>query len=202
MNLTRVGFKPEDKSELFSSAAMILDQDQTDKHKGKVVGVVFFSGGGNVLYKHDPAIPDEALMVAGECFVGETLRTSRWKTFNVQVETPRKYPVVCLCGSTRFEEKTKQLAEELQIAGYIVLMVNSWTRKDVLHDPQAPEDQALKGKFDDIHKEKIRLADKVLVVDVDGYIGKSTQSEIDFAKSLGKPIVFLSDRESIKGVKT
>lgn len=44
-----------------------------------------------------------------------------------------------------------------------------------------------------MHKERIKMSDAILVVDVDQYIGKSTQSEIAFAKSLGKKIIYYTD---------
>ena len=40
-----------------------------------------------------------------------------------------------------------------------------------------------KEMFDRVHREKIKLADAILVVDVNKYIGESTKSEIEFAKS-------------------
>ena len=47
--------------------------------------------------------------------------------------------------------------------------------------------------IDKMHKEKIRLADAILVVNVDGYIGSSTKSEIELAKSLNKEILYYTD---------
>lgn len=47
--------------------------------------------------------------------------------------------------------------------------------------------------LDEIHREKIRMSDAIFVVNVGGYIGKSTSREIDFAKSLDKEIIFLED---------
>ena len=44
-----------------------------------------------------------------------------------------------------------------------------------------------------IHKERIKLADAILVVNVDGYIGNSTKNEIEFAKSLDKEIIYYTD---------
>jgi hypothetical protein len=43
-----------------------------------------------------------------------------------------------------------------------------------------------------VHREKIRMADEILVVDVDGYVGDSTRQEIKFARSLGKAVRYLS----------
>lgn len=45
----------------------------------------------------------------------------------------------------------------------------------------------------EMHKERIKLADAILVVNVDGYIGSSTKSEIQYAKSLHKEILYYTD---------
>ena len=42
-------------------------------------------------------------------------------------------------------------------------------------------------------KKKIRLSDAILVVNVNNYIGNSTKSEIEFAKSLNKEIIYYTD---------
>ena len=47
-----------------------------------------------------------------------------------------------------------------------------------------------KTKLDDLHLEKIDLADEVHVVVVGGYIGLSTSAEIDYATKAGTPITF------------
>ena len=45
------------------------------------------------------------------------------------------------------------------------------------------------------HFKKIELSDFIYVIDKDGYIGDSTKLEIEYAKSLGKDIVYYSDGE-------
>lgn len=104
-----------------------------------------------------------------------------------------EFQTVCLCGSTRFETETKRMAEVLTLAGQVVLMVNVWSKKDALHEPQNPIDEEIKTMLDKIHKQKIRMADYVLVMNVGGYWGKSTQSEIDYAEKIGKPVKYLED---------
>ncbi|WP_310603990.1 hypothetical protein [Anaerosporobacter sp.] len=37
------------------------------------------------------------------------------------------------------------------------------------------------------------MADTIFVISKDGYIGKSTMSEIEYAKSLGKKIAYLEN---------
>jgi hypothetical protein len=48
------------------------------------------------------------------------------------------------------------------------------------------EAEALKVRLDDQHRQKIRLADRVLVVG--DYAGDSTRGEIAYARELGKPV--------------
>lgn len=109
-----------------------------------------------------------------------------------------KYPVVCICGSTRFQKETMEMAENLTLAGQIVLMVNCWSRKEALHNPLNPLDVEIKSMLDDLHKEKIRLCDYVLVMNINGYVGESTQSEIYFANRIGKPVRFYEGEEKTK----
>ena len=60
---------------------------------------------------------------------------------------------------------------------------------------------ATKVMLDDMHKRKIDMADEIYVIDVDGYVGESTRSEIAYAQCHGKPVRYLSqegwpDRDS------
>lgn len=43
------------------------------------------------------------------------------------------------------------------------------------------------------HFEKIKLSDSILVVNVDNYIWESTNKEIEYAKSLGKEIIYYTN---------
>lgn len=43
-----------------------------------------------------------------------------------------------------------------------------------------------KEMLDDMHKRKIDLSDEIFVINVGGYIGESTKSEIEYAKATGK----------------
>ena len=100
-----------------------------------------------------------------------------------------KYPIACICGSTRFRKETEELAERLSYDNFIIVMVNCWSRAKELRSQEG--DNGIKDKLNDLHKAKIRLSDIVFVVNVGGYIGKSTKSEIQYAKLIGKPIRFL-----------
>ena len=49
----------------------------------------------------------------------------------------------------------------------------------------------LQELLDDMHKRKIDMADEIFVINVGGYIGDSTRSEIQYAKMNGKKVNYL-----------
>lgn len=50
-----------------------------------------------------------------------------------------------------------------------------------------------KVNADELHKRKIDLCDEVVVLNVGDYIGESTRSEIQYAMSIKKPVLFLEE---------
>jgi hypothetical protein len=98
--------------------------------------------------------------------------------------------IVCLCGSTRFVDEFNRQRKILTEAGEIVLSIEVVTTQARESDPQHC-DPDLKARLDDLHKRKIDLADYVMVLNVGGYIGDSTRSEIAYARDHGKDITFL-----------
>lgn len=50
-----------------------------------------------------------------------------------------------------------------------------------------------KEMLDDMHKRKIDMADEIFVINVGGYIGDSTRSEINYAIERGKKVSYLED---------
>lgn len=97
--------------------------------------------------------------------------------------------VVCLCGSARFIPAWQQATRQEGLAGHIVLSLGVMIQTGDEAVPEGPEKELL----DELHLRKIDLADEVLVLDVDGYKGKSTMDEIRYARQLGKPIRFWSE---------
>lgn len=53
--------------------------------------------------------------------------------------------------------------------------------------------EGTKAMLDDMHKRKIDMADAIYVINVGGYIGESTRSEIEYAKKHGKTIFFYDE---------
>jgi hypothetical protein len=107
---------------------------------------------------------------------------------------PAQFPeIVCLCGSTRFSEAFQKAQLELTLAGKIVLTIGCNMKSDteVFGHLTETELKDIKSKLDELHKRKIDLANEVFILNVGGYIGVSTWSEIEYATKLGKPIKYL-----------
>ena len=105
-----------------------------------------------------------------------------------------KYKVITLCGSSRFKEDFLRLQRELTLAGNIVLSLPFFSHADgkKLFNSRSTEDfERLTEMLDEMHRQKIDMADEIFVVNVDGYIGKSTKKEIEYAQSQNKPIKYL-----------
>jgi hypothetical protein len=100
--------------------------------------------------------------------------------------------IVCLCGSTRFMKTFFDEGWKETLKGHIVLSVGVVTSGPKDH---AGEHFGVKEMLDELHKRKIDLADEVLVLNVGGYIGESTRSEIEYAEKLGMPIRYLEARD-------
>lgn len=100
--------------------------------------------------------------------------------------------IVCLCGSTRFWEAFRDEGLRLTMAGEIVLSIGICAPDSItLAHPESAEGIEQKRKLDELHKAKIDLADYILVLNVNGYIGNSTRDEIAHAMKTGKPVKWL-----------
>ena len=103
-----------------------------------------------------------------------------------------KPKIVCLCGSTRFYNAFQLANYKETMKGNIVLSVGFF-----MHTPQTIHGQELgctedqKIMLDELHKRKIDISDEVLILNVGGYIGESTQSELDYAVLNNKHISYL-----------
>jgi hypothetical protein len=99
----------------------------------------------------------------------------------------RKYGVVTLCGSSRFRDAFAEAQKRLTLEGNIVLSLGLFALSgdEEVFKPGAREMLA------DMHRRKIDMADSIFVVNVGGYIGPRTRSEIEYAQETGKPIRYL-----------
>lgn len=96
--------------------------------------------------------------------------------------------VITVCGSYKFKKEISEIAEVMTLKGNCVITPNDLTRTN---KNSYTENEIL--MIDNMHKEKIKLSDAILVVNVNNYIGNSTKSEIEYAKSLNKEILYYTD---------
>lgn len=108
----------------------------------------------------------------------------------------KKYPVVTLCGSTRFKDEFMKVQKDLTLKGYIVISVGLFGHSgdnEVWENMDEGTLTKTKEMLDDMHKRKIDMADEIFVINVDGYIGSSTKSEIEYAISQNKKVNYLKE---------
>lgn len=98
-----------------------------------------------------------------------------------------KTNVITICGSLKFKDKMLTLASKMELEGNNVLIpilpVDDkiiYTKEEII-------------KLGNMHKKKIDISDEIFVVNVKGYIGESTKSEIEYAKKHGKKISYLEN---------
>ena len=106
----------------------------------------------------------------------------------------KKYKVITLCGSTRFKDEFLRIQKELTLKGYIVISVGLFGHSGDDEVWEAMDEGTVtktKEMLDDMHKRKIDMADEIFVINVGGYIGESTRSEIDYAIVQGKKVNYL-----------
>ena len=96
--------------------------------------------------------------------------------------------IITVCGSLKFYKEMMDITEKFELDGNCMLVP--------IYNPNRPNKDSFTEVeiliLDKMHKERIRLCDAILVVDVDGYIGTSTKNEIEFAKSLNKEVIYYS----------
>ena len=95
--------------------------------------------------------------------------------------------IITVCGSLKFKKEMMEIAEKMALDGNCVLtpvypVLENYKRTD-------RQLELLK----EAHFKKIELSDSILVVNINNYIGNSTNLEIEYAKKLGKEIIYYID---------
>ena len=124
----------------------------------------------------------KAMLTSGMCVL------SYWKKIKSMISKKEKRvtKVITVCGSYKFKKEMLEVTEKLTLDGNCVLTPIELSKAD--KEAYTQEEAMM---IDKMHKEKIRLSDAIYVVNVCGYIGQSTKSEIEYAKSLKKEILYL-----------
>lgn len=100
-----------------------------------------------------------------------------------------KIKVITVCGSLKFYKEMMEITEKLELEGNCML-VPIYNPSKSSKDDYTEEEAFM---LDKMHKERIKLADAIFVVNVGGYIGNSTAKEIAYAKEFGKEILYLEE---------
>jgi len=95
--------------------------------------------------------------------------------------------IITLCGSTKFKEQFIEANKRLTLEGKIVISVGLFGHAD---NEYISKEQ--KEKLDWLHRRKIDLADSIMVIDIENYIGESTKNEIKYAIQNRKKIHYYS----------
>ena len=108
-----------------------------------------------------------------------------------------KYKVITLCGSTKFKDEFLKSQKDLTLKGNIVISVGLFGHSgdsEVWENMDEGTITKTKEMLDDMHKRKIDMSDEIFVINVNGYIGDSTKSEIEYAIKTGKKVNYLEDK--------
>jgi hypothetical protein len=85
----------------------------------------------------------------------------------------------------------EKVTNEETFYGRIVLSIGCDLRNHMFDTYTAEHKEEIKKGLDELHKRKIDLADEILVLNVGGYVGESTLSEIAYAAEHGKAVRWL-----------
>jgi len=104
--------------------------------------------------------------------------------------------IVCLCGSSKFKEAFDIANAHETLKGNIVLTMGVFAHSDYpsgLKTLTNDGDSSNKTKalLDELHLQKVDMADEIVVVNFGDYVGQSTKNEIQRAVDQGKPVRFL-----------
>lgn len=95
--------------------------------------------------------------------------------------------IITICGSMRFKQEMMKITQDMTLNGHCVL--TPVFSNDEQRDYTPEQRQKLKSA----HLKKIDLSDAILVVNVNNYIGDSTNAEIEYAKQKNKQILYYTD---------
>ena len=95
--------------------------------------------------------------------------------------------IVTLCGSLKFQKEMMRVAQKMALEGNCILTPTY----PALENIEIGKEQIAVLK--EAHFRRIELCDAILVVNVNNYIEESTNLEIEYAKKLGKEIIYYTD---------
>ena len=95
--------------------------------------------------------------------------------------------IITLCGSLKFQKEMMIIAEKMALEGNCILT----PVYPIIENCERTDEQLKKLKK--THFKRIELSDAILVINKNNYIGDSTKLEVEYAKKLGKEIMYYTD---------
>lgn len=95
--------------------------------------------------------------------------------------------IITLCGSLKFQKEMMIIAEKMALNSNCILT----PVYPILENNEKTDEQI--NMLKEAHFKRIELSDAILVVNVNNYIGESTSLEIEYAKKLGKEIMYYTE---------
>ncbi|MGI6334422.1 MAG: hypothetical protein ACOX1A_07490 [Saccharofermentanales bacterium] len=93
---------------------------------------------------------------------------------------------VTICGSMKFEKEMMEIS-------FLLETKHDFSVFQCVYNVEHQEISASELKaLEQAHFKKIELSDAIYVLDLNGYIGEQVTKEIEYAKSLGKEIIYNS----------
>jgi len=102
---------------------------------------------------------------------------------------------ITLCGSTKFKKEFEFWNMVLTFSGHSIFSCAFFGHSDKIDPPRN-----YKATLDVVHFKKIDLSDAIFVIDQDGYIGESTEREIEYASMNGKTIFYASNEYTVNSL--
>ena len=93
--------------------------------------------------------------------------------------------IITLCGSARFENQFHYWNKFLTLEGHVVFSLAAFPSWEGSRRWYTDTEKMI---LDGTYLLKICLSDAILILNVDGYIGKGCRKEVEHAKALGKSI--------------
>ena len=95
--------------------------------------------------------------------------------------------IITICGSLKFQHEMMVVAQKLSYKGNCILTPTY----PAINNVETTQENL--NNLKEEHFKRIELSDSILVINKNNYIGESTKLEIEYAKSLGKEVIYYTD---------
>lgn len=95
--------------------------------------------------------------------------------------------IITICGSLKFQHEMMVVAQKLAYKGNCILTPTY----PAINNVETTQENL--NNLKEEHFKRIELSDSILVINKNNYIGESTKLEIEYAKSLGKEVIYYTD---------